>query len=308
MEYLNLGRSMSSKEKEQLNQKLHSESEDIMEMYQKLFSATVNSLKQNKVPVERILCHLVGMGPAKPVFQHSEVNAYGRMVPDLEEADSIDKIMSCVGKYSSFFCFQMLECIIENVGTPEDRENLAEYKKDFKEYAERDVHMCPSEISEGNEEGHADFYVALDKNYDDCSLYKLYSFVNDLQKVLNIPPSFGLKPYRIEVEGLKLTFQLHFSLLKFAFPLTREQEAKIAKLGVKDLWLIYHFSQKMHQVCDIMLLFILCTVIITMLVIILYFRKQWLQAVLRKHIIRNILKVNDMQQLVLYYYSIRCMI
>ena len=233
---------MSSKEKEQLS--------ECKEKYQKLLSATINSLKQNKVPVERILCHLVGMDPAKPVFEHSK----GRMVPDLEEADSIDRIMSCVGKYSSFFCFQMLECVVENVGTPEDRESLAEYKKDFKEYAERQVHniLCPLEISEGNEEGHADFYVTLDENYGDYSLYKLHSFVNYLQKVLNIPPSFGLKLYRIE--GLKLTFQLHFSLLKFVFPLTKEQEAKIAQIGVKDLWLIYHFSQKMHQVCDIMLI------------------------------------------------------
>ena len=262
---MNLRQSMTSKEKEQLNQKLHSESKEIMEKYQKLISATINSLKQNKVPVERILD---GMGPAKPVFEHSK----GCMVPDLEEADSIDKIMSCVSKYSSFFYFQMLECVIESVGTPEDRENLAEYKKDFKEYAERQIHnMRPLEISEGNEEGHADFYVALDENYGDCSLYKLHSFVNDLQKVLNVPPSSGLKPYRIE--GLKLTFQLHFSLLKFVFPLTKEQEAKVARIGVKDLWLIYHFSQKMHQVYyDIMLLFILCTVVITML----YLRKQWL--------------------------------
>ena len=236
--------SSNLKEKEQLS--------ECKEKYQKLLSATINSLKQNKVPIERILCHLVGMGPAKPVFEHSEVNAYGHMVPDLEEADSIDRIMACIGKYSSFFYFQMLECVIENVGTPEDRENLAEYKKDFKEYAERDVHMCPSEISEGNEEGHADFYVALNENYGNCSLYKLHLFVNDLQKVLNIPPSFGLKPYRIE--GLKLTFQLHFPLLKFVFPLTKEQEAKIVQIGVKDLWLIYHFSQNMHQVFDLLLL------------------------------------------------------
>ena len=284
---MNLRQSMTSKEKEQLNQKLHSESKEIMEKYQKLISATINSLKQNKVPVERILD---GMGPAKSVFEHSK----GRMVPDLEEADSIDKIMLCVGKYSSFFYFQMLECVIENVGTPEDRENLAEYKKDFKEYAERQVHniLCPLEISEGNEEGHADFFVTLDEN-GHYSLYKLHSFVNGLQKVLNIPPSFGLKPYRIE--GLKLTFQLHFSLLKFVFPLTltKEQEAKIAQIGVKELCLIYHFSQKVHQVCDIMLILYYAQLSFDYAI---PYRRQWLQAVLRlKHIIiRNILKVNDM--------------
>jgi hypothetical protein len=244
---------MSSEEKEQLNQKLSSESEEIMKEYQKLFSATVNSLKQNKIQVATILCHLVGMGPVKPVFKQSKVEAFGRMVPDLEEADSIDKVMLCVGKYSSFFCFQMLECIIKNVGTPEDRDNLAKYEEDFKKYAERHVFKCPSEISEGNGEDHADFYVALDDSYDDCALYKIHSFVSDLQKILKIPASFGLKHRRIEIGSLKLTFQLHFSLLKYVFPLTKEQETELAKLGVKDLWIIYHFSRKMYQVCEISL-------------------------------------------------------
>ena len=256
-EYLNL-RSMSSKEKEQLNQKLHSESEEIMEKYQELFSDTVNSLKRKKVPVETILCHLVGMGSTKPVFEHSKVKSFGCMVPDLEEADSIDKVMLCVGKYSSFFSFQMLECIIQNVWAPDSKDvasprvKLAKYKEKFKKYAERHVFMCPSEISEGNED-HADFYVALDDSFDDCALNKIHSFVSDLQKILEIPASFGLKPYRIEIGSLKLTFQLHFSLLKYVFPLTKEQEANLAKLGVKDLWLIYRFSRKMHQVCDISL-------------------------------------------------------
>ena len=254
-EYLNL-RSMSSKEKEQLNQKLHSESEEIMEKYQELFSDTVNSLKQKKVPVETILCHLVGMGQAKPVFKHSKVKSFGCMLPDLEETDSIDKVMLCVGKYSSFFSFQMLECIIQNIWAPDSkdspRDHLAMYKENFKKYAERHVFMCPSEISEGNED-HADFYVALDDSFDDCALNKIHSFVSDLQKILEIPASFGLKLYRIEAGSLKLTFQLHFSLLKYVFPLTKEQEAELEKLGVKDLWLIYHFSRKMHQVCDILL-------------------------------------------------------
>ena len=245
---------MSGEDREKLHQKLHSESEKIMEKYQKLFSATLNSIKQNKVSVETILCHLVGMSQAKPVFKHSNVKPFGCVVPDLEEADSIDKVMLCVGKYSSFFCFQMLECIIENVGTAKDKKNLAKYKEDFKKYAERHVFMCPSEISEGNGEDHADFYVALDDTYNDCALIKVHSFVSDLQNILNIPPSAGLKPYRIEVGSLKVTFQLHFSLLKFVFPLTMEQEANLVKLGVKDLWLIYHFSRKMHQVCDIIII------------------------------------------------------
>ena len=242
---------MNREEKEQLHQKLFSESEEIMEKYQKLFSATTNSMKQRKISVEEILCHLVGMSQARPVFKHSKVKAFGCIVPDLEEADNIDKVMLCVGKYSSFFCFQMLERIIENVGEQNDRDNLAEYKKDFRKYAERHVFMCPSEISEGNEDNHAEFYVALDGIYDDCDLYKVHKFVKDLEKILNIPPSYGLKLCRIEVGSLKLTFQLHFSLLKLVFPLTTEQEADLVKLGVKDLWLIYHFSRKVHQVGDI---------------------------------------------------------
>ena len=84
-----------------------------------------------------------------------------------------DDVMSVVVKhYCSFFHYHMLEHIIEELGTSKDKENLAAYKKIFKEYARCCVIEGPLEVGKRSEEGASNNrikIVTLDDSFNNCT-------------------------------------------------------------------------------------------------------------------------------------------
>lgn len=85
-----------------------------------------------------------------------------------------------------------------------------------------------------SEIGHANMIVTLDVSYESYTVSHLYAFVSNLQRVLNIPAML-LRLCHIGVGSLKLIFQLPLSLQQAVFPLSSEQEEKLASLGVEQL-------------------------------------------------------------------------
>ena len=221
----------------------------MIQKFQDLFSATTVSLKQRNISVEEIVCHLVGLGPRPPAYKDLNLPTFRRKLPELTNAKTIDAAMLVIGNYCSFFNYYMIEHIINKLGTRQDKKNLDKYKKEFSQYAERLVFECPSEVGTMSE-GLAEMVVTLDRTYDDYTLSYLELFVNDLRKILNISSSAAFKLCHIAPGSLKLTFQLHHSMREDIFPLTREQEAELAKLGVDNLSLhvIYYQFNRQQQV------------------------------------------------------------
>ena len=238
---------LSEKEKQQLRDELYGDSVDIMNKFQELFSATTKSLKKRSVSVTEILCHLVGLGSLKPTFLDQGL-PFRCQLPGLKSTKNVDEVMLCIGDYCSFFNSQMLECIIENLGTDQDEENLSKYRAEFRKYAERHVFECPSEVGKMSKEDHAEMFIKLDDTYENCTVGNLCVFVRKLQDILKTSSTSGLKLCRTEPGCLKLTFQLPLSVLQDIFPLSSEQEADLAGLGVDNLWLIYQFKRQQYQV------------------------------------------------------------
>lgn len=218
-----------------------------MNKFQTLFSATTESLKERKVSISEILCQVVGLGSAQPIFEDQELPSFRCHILGLQIAKSIDEVMLCIGNYCSFFNYQMMEFIINNLGTKQDKANLEMYKKEFHAYAQRHVFECPSEVGKLSEED-AKMFVKLDDTFKKCKLEELAVFVNKLQDTLKCSFINGFKLCRFDPGCLKLTFQLPFSVLQEIFPLSVEQEAILAGLGVNNLWLIYQFKRQQHQV------------------------------------------------------------
>ena len=124
-----------------------------------------------------------------------------------------------------------MECIIENLGTEQDKANLEKYMEEFREYAQRHVFECPAELGQIDEDGHANMFVTLDVTYDSYSVSHLYAFVSNLQRVLNIP-AVSLRLCRFGPGSLKLVFQLPHPIQQITFPLSRDQEHGLIALGV----------------------------------------------------------------------------
>ena len=192
------------------------------------------SLVVRKVTAKILARHLECLGQLKPTFDDSGEPVFRHQFPELKKSESVDDAMSVVNKYCSFFNYQMLEHIIEKLGTEQDKLKLAKYKEDFAKYGERHVFECPSEVGEMSEEGQSNMFVTLDDSFDNCNANHLSAFTSNLQKVLNISNK-TLRLCRIGPGSLKLIFQLPLLIQRAIFPLSSDQEADLVCLGIMQL-------------------------------------------------------------------------
>lgn len=226
---------MSIEKQNSLHQQLYFESVEMMEKFQTLFSDVTKSLKERDISKDSILLHLKLLGSFKPVYEDPPLPVFRCQLHELRKAKDIDEVMLGIGDYCSFFNFQLIEQIVEKLGTGRDKQNLSKYKEDFDKYAVRKVFECPSEVSSTNEEGLIKLYVTLDETYDNCTVSHLQLFIGKLKKTLNIPSMLIL--YRIESGSLKLTFLLFYDqYLQLTFPLSNELIETLLQEGV------IHFS------------------------------------------------------------------
>ena len=219
-------------EKELLCQKLYTDSEDMMYKFQEIFAAMTDSLKKRDISISEITHHLKLLGPIKPTYKDTGLPPLRHQLPGLADAKTVDAAMSIIMDYCSFFNYRMLEHLINNLGTEQDKLKLAKYKEDFAKYGERRVFECPSKVGEMREEGHANMIVTLDDSFDNCTVNHLYSFTGNLQKTLNLS---HLRLCRISLGSIKLIFQIPHFVQQAIFPLSSEQEAELSSLGVVQL-------------------------------------------------------------------------
>ena len=222
---------ISKEKKERLKQRLYYESKDMIHKFQKLFSATIESLKKRKVTVKRLLNHVRCLVALEPVQEKSKLGKFECEIRDTN-LKTIDDVMAVVGEYSSFFSYEILQNIIDHVGGKKDRENLATYLQEFAEYAKRKVYECPCEVGQLNETGQSNVFVTLDKSYDTFTFSCLKDFERELAKILNVSV---VVLCRIAPGSFQLIFQIPLSIQKTIFPLSSEQERALAKLGVAQL-------------------------------------------------------------------------
>ena len=223
---------MTKEEKERLKQRLHTESLRMMTSFQKLFSATIKSLKDRNITVKELSNHVGCLQALKPVYEYSKLRCLGIELP---KAETVDEVMATIREYSSFFNYHMLENIINHLGGEQDRINLTKYLEEFAEYARRKVFECPREVGTMNEDGCANIFVTLDESYYDCTVSSLDYFRCELKVILKIPSDVAMKLCRIEPGSLKLTFQIPLSVQQAIFPLSDDQKATLVERGVVQL-------------------------------------------------------------------------
>ena len=239
---------ISPDEKERLHQQLYAESENMTYNFQQIFNSTRKSLVDRQVSVKDLLKYLDCLGSIQPTFKGSELPVLGCRLPELRKSENVDDAMSVISGYCSFFNYRIVEEIIDNVGSEQDKANLKKFKEEFCEYAKRHIFECPAELGEMSEIGHANMFVTLDATYESYTISHLYAFVNNLQRVLKIP-AVSLRLCRIGGGSLKLIFQLPLSLQQIIFPLSSEQKEALAGLGVEQLSCgDYQFTRQENEV------------------------------------------------------------
>ena len=233
--YLDLS-GLTQWQQQELKGRLRSEYQEIMIKFQKLVSVTIKSFEERCVPLDNLVRHVMVLGAFDPVFNE-----------ELKAAGTITGIFMVLNNYFSFFNYRILEYIIEELGTEEDKSRLQTYKVHFNEYAKRKIFECPSEFGPASDAGHADIIVKLDLEYEKFTVADIELFCHKLSEIVNVSSQGILSLRRIDKGCFELTFQVPSFVQQKIFPLSREQEIALEEEGVIKLKCgKYHFLSKIH--------------------------------------------------------------
>ena len=206
-----------------------------MMQFQELVSATVKSLTKQKISPNKLLFHVMTLGAFDPVFKEPQVPLFCHRFRELKAAKTIHEIFLVLNDYLSFFNYQLIECIINELGTEKDKAKLQRYKDNFNQYAKRRIFECLPEFGPISDADHADIFVKLDSQYDNYTVVQIEQFRHKLSEVLHLSFQGILRLCRIDKGCFQLMFQVPTFVQQEIFPLSREQEKALAAMGVIKL-------------------------------------------------------------------------
>ena len=211
---------------------LEKESNEMDLKFNQLTSGIFKSLKARNISKVEFLPYLMGLNIMQPTYQGSTEVVFRKRRRELMECPTIDEVWWIVSDYFSFFNYKLLEQIVSNLGTKEDKESVATYKQEFHIYAKRLLSECPSQFgSRSKEDDCKDLTVKLDSSYDDCTLCYLEELENKLSDILQL--EYGVMRLCHVLPGCyELTFQVPSFVESAVFPLSSDQEVALKTLGV----------------------------------------------------------------------------
>ena len=142
------------------------ESQDIMFKFQQLLSTVYESLCDRKIPVNKLIIHLLSLGTFDPVSKESQKPLLKTFFLELQSADSIENVLWVIRDYFSFFNYRVIEHIVNGLGTPQDKVELQNYERHFHQYSKRRIYECPPVFGPISDADHALLDLKVDSAYE----------------------------------------------------------------------------------------------------------------------------------------------
>ena len=248
---------LTPEQQEGLKIRLCVESEDIVHKFGHLHSRVYESLCERNVPVEKLVTHLLSLGAFDPVHKESQKPALQTFFQELRNAKSIEDVVYIIRDCISFFNYHVIEHIVNELGTDQDRVELQTYEKEFDEYSKRRVYECPPDYGSKSDADHADLVVKVDSVYEDFTVKELKKFQYRLSRIFCVSPQSVLCLCRVEEGCLQLIFQVPSFVQQEIFPLSSAQESALAAEGVIRLTCgDYQFTAKVCCYCQLVSVYI----------------------------------------------------
>lgn len=249
---------LSAEDYDKLQTRLYVESVDLTEKFGNIINTLFQSLKEREIPIMDIIGVLKAFGTFTPLYKGENKPLLREELSSLnpDNAD-INEIKLVFLDYCSFFNFRLLAHLVKALGTPSDSKQLAQYEKEFNEYAKRRVFECPPAIGKPTNISHANMIIKLDDSYKECTLNQIKLLEGRFCTILNIT---DLKLCHTKPGCLQLVFQLPWFVQEQVFPLSKEQEEKLVELGVLIFTCgEYSFRPIVRWLFQSILSFIICT-------------------------------------------------
>ena len=233
---------------------LRFESAEIERKFAKLAASIFQSLRTRNISKEDLVACLMGFSCLTKVFDGSDQSMFRKQRRRFEDpSTTVATVWSVVGDYCSFFDYDILEVIADTLGNDHDKLCVAEYEKDFEDYARRrlfidqvskDIPDKENSATENIPIENTQMFVVLDPTYDGCEIGHLKRLQLKLSSILKLKKGV-LRLCKVKKGSIKLVFKIPSLIVNIVFPLTPDQESALRELGVIQLDCgDYHFRAK----------------------------------------------------------------
>ena len=225
---------LTDKQREELEQRLTMETEDIKFNFFFLRNKFFKSLDNERVPIEQLTHDLQGITALKAA------ESSGTHIPN-----ELEKMKRMIEDHSTFFDFRLVEYMIELDGLEEDKHRLTKYKESFEHYLRRRTFECCSEFGPNNVPNTTELRVKLESDY--CKLIDLKLLQCRLSLILDVSVH-TLQLCSFKEGCIELLFVIPNPVQEAIFPLSSEQEeALLAEDVIRLSCGGYHFRVKVHN-------------------------------------------------------------
>ena len=206
--YLKRVSGLTPEQQEGLRIRLCVESEDIMHKFWHLHSRVYQSLREQNVPVDMLVAHLLTLHAFDPVYKDSQKPTFQSFFQELRSAGSIEDVLFIIRDYFSFINYRVIQHIVDGLGTSQDKVELQNYEKEFDEYSKRRVYECPPVYGPKSDSDRVDLIFVLDSVYEEFTVKELKTFQYRLSKILNVSPQSVVHFCRVEEAYFQLNPQV----------------------------------------------------------------------------------------------------
>ena len=219
-----------------LNFILKKDTKRIIKSFANLSNGTCKSLKRQGVTVDDLV----------RVAVNSDSSLYDKLI----ESTSVDRVFTHLASEMSFFNHEILEDIINELGDQNDKDCLANYSEEFREFCKRKIFEvepghCPCGQYLKQRKPFAIVLPTGEKRLQ--NLGDAVSIKETLAEILGVPPAI-LHLHRIDRGSVMLVFSVPDSIAQDLFPLPKEKLALLRAKGMV-LFVSQDLTSETNQVC-----------------------------------------------------------
>ena len=222
---------LSESAMEDLIHELSSQTQDILRHFADLRTNTRKSLTTRNVEPDEVADSALSlMKQFDPCY-----------IKELNEASekSVARVFMVLSRHMSFFNYEILEHIIQHLGTDDDRRNLARYLEHFRNFCRRSVFQVPSGVlgsSPAAGEVKLSVYITDLKIYgdgaSDITLVSIKRIQWKLASILHVKAS-TLQVYEIEIGSIIILLTVPSTMAVNLLRYTREQGLELQSCGLQ---------------------------------------------------------------------------
>ena len=134
---------LNKEEKDSLFGRLLSESRDIRRQFYAIVYKIFASLKKRGVSPTDLVVHLISLQALDPVLKDASPVTFQDRSDKLDKCTTVLEVLPVIQDYFSFFNYDVIEHIIKELGSEDDKKMLQQYEQYFKAYCKRRIYEAP---------------------------------------------------------------------------------------------------------------------------------------------------------------------